>query len=197
MATYTIELPDTLTATSRKVDLTVKTSDIPLAIMQSMIPHSFQQLLGDAAASAGKAAWEIAHAGKDYDPKIVEHKHWCTANPTLVTGQVQPLMQKRLDALLSGEWTVRASGEGLSSVRSVAVTRLFKALLEADDLKRFNKLSGSDQVRKALEQSDLFTVDAIAAEVAKIEAERQAREDDANARRESVAELKGKMKITF
>lgn len=193
----TITLPDTLSATSRDETVTTETAKLPINIVEAMVPHAFQQLLGDAAASAGKSAWESAHAGKDYDPRNTAHKDWVKANPALVKAQVIPLMQKRLDTLVKGEWTTRGTGEGLSSVTTLATLRLFKAALALDVAKRFAKLSASDQARKALDNASAFTAEAIAAEVAKIEAERKARADADAARKAQVAELATKIKIDF
>lgn len=195
----TINLPDTLSAESRKVTVSAPTASIPVDIFARMIPHSFQQLLGDAASGAGKAAYEVAHPKVDYDSKNADHKAWVAANIPLVQAQVEPAMTKRLNSLLAGEWTARASGEGLSDIRSIAVHRLFKAWLAAKDAAafgRFKKLSTSDQIRKALAKADSFA-DKIDGEVAKIEAERKARADADAERKAAIESVTDEIEIDF
>lgn len=111
--------------------------------------------------------------------------------------EAEGAMFKALDAIYAGEWSSRGSGEGLGDVRSIAIHRLFRAALPDDAAKRFRKLSTSDQVRKAIEQAAAFDDADIAAEIDKIEAERQAKRDADDARKASVAKLAGKVTIDF
>ena len=103
---------------------------------------------------------------------------------------------KKLTRLMEGTLGTRG-GEGLNDIRSVATLRLFKAAMDKDTVKRFNKLSASDQVRKALANADAFAAEAIAAEVATIEAERAAKAEAEAKRKATVAELAGKIKFDF
>ncbi len=107
-------------------------------------------------------------------------------------------MHKKLDSLYLGDWTARAAGEGLSDTRSLAVYRLYVATMDADTKKRFNKAfdSQSAKVRKALESTS-FDDETIAAEIAKIEAERKAKTDEDAARKAIVAKLADKVVIDF
>lgn len=140
---------------------------VPVELWPDLLAHGVKQKVADAASGAKNEA------------------------------EASAAMFKALDAIYAGEWSSRGSGEGLSDIRAIAVHRLFRALLDGDDLKRFRKLSTSDQVRKALENVAAFTDDAIAEEVATIEAERKAKADADAARKEAVAEMKGKIKIDF
>lgn len=103
-------------------------------------------------------------------------------------------MGKAVDAILAGEWSSRgaASGDG---TRTLALVRLFKAAMPKDKLKAYNALSVDDQVKHAT--ANVTDETAIAAEVAKIEAERDARRKNAEARKAQVAELAKGMSFDF
>ena len=103
-------------------------------------------------------------------------------------------MQKALDAIYAGEWTSRGAGTG-DGTRTLALVRLFKAAMPKDKLKAYNALSTDDQVKHAT--ANVTDETAIAAEVAKIEAERDARRKDAEARKAQVAELAKGMSFDF
>jgi hypothetical protein len=102
-------------------------------------------------------------------------------------------MQKALDAILAGEWSSR--GQGGDGTRGLAVVRLYRAAMDKATLKRFNALAAEDQLAKAT--ANVTDESAIAAEVAKIEAEREQRRVDAEARKAQVAELAKGMKFDF
>lgn len=105
--------------------------------------------------------------------------------------------QKKLTRLMDGTLGTRG-GEGLNDVKSLAIYRLCVATFDAEEKKRFNKAfdTQSARVRKALEISS-FDEEIIAAEIEKIETEREAKIAAENARRETVAKLAGKVKIDF
>ncbi len=93
-------------------------------------------------------------------------------------------MGKAVDAILAGEWSSRGTGTG-DGTRTLALVRLFKAAMPKDKLKAYNALSADDQVKHAT--ANVTDEVAIAAEVAKIEAERAERAK-ANAERKSLVE---------
>lgn len=103
-------------------------------------------------------------------------------------------MEKKLDALWAGEWSSRGAGTG-DGTRTLALVRLFKAAMPKDKLKAYNALSADDQVKHAT--ANVTDETAIAAEVAKIEAERDARRKGAEARKGLVAELAKGMSFDF
>lgn len=102
-------------------------------------------------------------------------------------------MLKAMDAILAGEWSSR--GSGTDGTRTLALVRLFKAAMPKDRLKAYNALSADDQVKHA--EANVTDEAAIAKEVAAIEAEREQRRKDADARKAQVAELAKGMKFDF
>ena len=109
-----------------KASVSVDWDKVPVALWADLLAHGLKQKVADAASGA-----------KDKT-------------------EAEAAMFKALDAIYTGEWTSRGSGEGLNDIKSVATLRLFKAAMDKDTVKRFNKLSASDQVRNCL----LYTSDA-------------------------------------
>ena len=108
--------------------------------------------------------------------------------------EAEGLIGKKLDALWNGEWTSRTAGTGDGTL-ALALLRLYRAAMTKDTLKRFNALEAEKQLELAT--ANVTDESAIAAEVAKIEAERDARRKDAEARKAQVAELAKGMSFDF
>lgn len=151
------------------VSVAVDLEKVPVAMWPDLIRHGLKQKIADAA-SQSKTEDEAKGA-----------------------------MFKALDAIYAGEWSTRGAGEGLSDTRSVAIYRLYIALMDKETKKRFNKAfdSQSAKVRKALESEKEFTDAAIAAEIAVIETERAAAAAENERRATAVANLAGKIAFDF
>lgn len=102
-------------------------------------------------------------------------------------------MQKAVDAILAGEWSSRVTGT--DGTRTLAVVRLYRAAMDKATLKRFNALAAEKQADLAA--ANVTDEASITSEVAKIEAEREQRRADAEARKAQVAELAKGMKFDF
>ena len=164
-------------------------------------------MTGGFTVSRGKRDDWTATASIDLDkvpealwPELAKHglkqKIADSASQAKTADEATGMMNKAIDAIIAGNWSTRGTGEGLGDVRSIAIHRLYRAALAEADRKRFGKLSTSEQVRHALADAE-FSDDIIAAEVATIETERAAKRAAEDARAATVAELKGKIKVSF
>ena len=101
--------------------------DIPSlsdAILAQAALHGLKQTISDAASNAAGSAYdgqksESDPAWKDTDAKA--KRTWATSNATLVEQEASALMDKRLAALMEGDWTTRASAApGMSKFEEYA-----------------------------------------------------------------------------
>lgn len=99
-------------------------------------------------------------------------------------------MAKAGDALLAGQWAVRAASGGVTDDK-VALVNLVAGVLQGDKRKAFNALPFAERLEKAEKNAAKFTADMIAGEVARIVAARAERDE----RKAALAALAGDIEI--
>ena len=191
----TINLPETMTIESRGLSRPLDLTRLNGDTLARAALHGLSQKGGDAASGAAAAAVKDKFGDK---AKPGDHKPWLEsdAGKSETLKHAAAMIEKAIAALESNEWTVRAAS-GVDGTRTLALLRLFKAAMPGDVAKRFAKLSASEQAAKALANADKFDEAKVTAEIAKIEAERQARADEAAARKAEMAKLADSLDFDF
>jgi len=108
----TITLPESFVVQARGEELPVPIAGLSPEVIAQAVLHGIKQTVSDAASAAASGAYEIAR--KDDEPdwaklSAAARKTWATSNGMRIAEYGAALMQKRVDALQSGEWTSRAS----------------------------------------------------------------------------------------
>lgn len=141
METINLELPvHKMTVESREVAITVNIGELPHDILRQIIPHGIKQKLADAAASVPFACYMAAKPEGTPRPSRDQLADFVAANKATVDAGILSAMQKAWDAMVAGQWQVRAAGGGTVSkwtdeqslaldIAKGALTALFTAAL--------------------------------------------------------------------
>ena len=116
METITLELPvHKMTVESREVAITVDLGELPHDILRQIIPHGIKQKLADAAASVPFTCYMASKPEGTPKPSRDQLSDFVTANKATVDAGILAAMQKAWDAMVAGQWQVRAAGGGTVS----------------------------------------------------------------------------------
>lgn len=165
---YTINLEGlhTVTKSPRSGDWTasfaVDLAKLPPEMVARLAVHGLQQKIADAASGA-----------KDKDEAFAA-------------------MAKAGDAILAGQWAVRAAASGVTD-EQIALVNLVAGILSGDKRKEFNGKSMADRVAIADKNAGKFTKLQISNEVTKIVRKREERAAD----RAALEALRGGIEIDF
>lgn len=200
MLTIQIEVPEVIEVTSRDRMVSCDVAMLPLTIASRAMVEGIRKSVIDSASQAGTAAARD-HFNDDRLPGTSDKaKAWlATEAGKKASGDLtETIMQKRLDAYYKDEWEVRGQGPG---DRGLAILRMFKAMLTDAEGKTFNKLSASDQVRKAVDNAAkheaLFPDADVESVIQEIAAEREARKTKAASEKAKRQKLRGNVKFAI
>lgn len=140
-----IDMPDTITVTSRGQSVDIDTAALPADIIIAAAIHGITQKVADGAAGALRAALPESMS----DATLADAKAWGESNPDRVNETAVALMSKVADTLQSGEWSQRATGGGGGVTPEVAMQRrvVRELLKKAGNEKaqaEYKKLDGSN-----------------------------------------------------
>jgi hypothetical protein len=118
-------LPETIVVMARGHVLEVDASALSPEIIAQAVEHGLRQTISDAASAAASGAYETQRDDGEPDWKALsdkERKAWTTDNGRAVADHGLILMQKRVDALMRGDWQTRTqSVPGMSDLEAMAV----------------------------------------------------------------------------
>lgn len=198
-----IEVPDTFTVESREQTVTVNLAALvkaghAQAVIGDHVADAFGKVIIDAGSGAALAAGKVKLGESTLSTDGAFQTWKVSADGKAAIAEMTGVqMSKRIDAWMSGAWgATRSAGIG-GGIRTLAILRIYKDAMPVDKVKAFNKLALSDQVAKALANEAKIDATRIEAEIAKIEAERQARADEKEARRNAASDLAADMDFDF
>ncbi len=146
MTTINLDINVTkLLVTSRNAEVQFDMERVTADILRSLLSHGATQKIADAASQAAGAACESHFGTADYNK--ADAKAWLEsdAGKAKVTETTKAMMQKAVDALYRGEWSMRqASG---TRIESDPVTKLAHDKAKATLLATF-KAAGKGKVSK-------------------------------------------------
>lgn len=120
-----ITLPDTIAIAARGHELAVDASKLAPEIIAQAVEHGLRQTIADAASAAASGAYESAREDGEPDWKALsdkERKTWTADNAQAIADYGRVLMEKRIDALMRGDWVTRvAAVAGMSDLEAMAV----------------------------------------------------------------------------
>ena len=120
----TINLGATFEFAARGQTLVLDIATLSDAVLAHATLHGLKQTIADAASNAAGSAYEGQKAESDphWKDLIAKDKRaWATSHATLVEAEASALMDKRIAALVEGEWTTRASAApGMSKYEEYA-----------------------------------------------------------------------------
>jgi hypothetical protein len=122
---YTFDLPESFTIARAGAEVSVGTTSLPASIIAKLIEKALVDVVGDAAASslARCAASDFGplYGKADRDARLAIHEAF-KAKPgaeAKIVEDAEAVMQKRVDALVAGRWTVRKAAESLSAADKI------------------------------------------------------------------------------
>jgi len=116
MENFELMVPTTsLNVESRGVTVAIDVAKVPHDVLRQVLWHGLKQKISDAASNATGLIW-LEVKGKDAPkPSKDQLADFVESNGKAIADQTLALMQKAVDALLAGQWQVRAAGDGTSS----------------------------------------------------------------------------------
>lgn len=161
-----VELPETVEFRRAGYDMAVRLTDFPPEILAQAVAHGLVQTIGDAASAAASGHYETNRPDDSPDWKTLpkaDKAKWATEHALAIAEYGKALMDKRIDALLSGEWASRvAAVAGLEPAQTeIADYMLAQGMVDRPKgLKRAEVLKATWE---AFEEADADTQAAIRA----------------------------------
>lgn len=193
MVSITIEMPDShVVETRRGAKVTADVTKL-VALAKDYLVNGINQDTRDSASSAARLACVEKFGADNVGTKLTDvQRDWVNGDEgtKVAMKHEQALMDKCLEARYAGNWTQRGTGVTRDD-RTAAIVNVFAAMLESADRKRFAKLS----FRERLEAANANDIDEklISAEVARLEAAREAKAE----REAAIKKAAKKIKINF
>lgn len=133
---------------SRGVEVTVQLADLSDAILTQLALHGLRQKVGDAASQASTAACETHFGSADYNK--ADAKAWLELpqGQKAVAEMTKTMMQKAIDALLAGEWSMR-QGSGVVKTQD-EVTKLAHDKAKAQLMETFKRAALASGVKATI-----------------------------------------------
>lgn len=116
MENIVLNIPATsLNVESREVVVNVDVAKIPHDVLRQVLWHGIKQKVADAASGATGMIWAEVKGKDAPKPSRDQLRDFAESHKKPIADQTLALMQKAVDALLAGQWLVRAPGDGTVS----------------------------------------------------------------------------------
>ena len=152
----TLKLAPTFEFAARGQKLVVDLAALSDEVLAQATLHGLKQTISDAASNAAGSAYDGQRGEADphwKDMLAKDKRTWATSNATLVEQEASALMDKRLAALVEGDWTTRASAApGMSKFEEYAAELVAGKMEFAKGTKKAERLRAGLEKYEALPQ---------------------------------------------
>ena len=154
MTTVSFDFADTYTVETRDVEMDVPVTELPTEMQAKIFGYGFSVFTDAANGAPRAAAVDALGDKKDKETADAYNKRlaaWYkdTTNAPAILAKTEELMEKRLNNVLKGLWSIRGAGMSRRDrVLDTIVRASAKAVLSEADWKRFGELADDEQDAK-------------------------------------------------